>query len=542
MNADGSAWLLRGLLLALLLLLLASGLGEEGGGDEEVLRVSPANAADPARLADGFFSASALLRDSEEPPSAPELSFLSAGAARAPLIVAYPFVPPRLVVPDPAPMRTGRAAAILFRVREGPDDTVLVRLSSGGAVLDSARVVVGGAGWGEGGLRVRPLEEGWQSWTVSAGGESRTAAALVRPAGPPRILVVAGPPTWESRFVVRALEESRARVELVQPLGRGFEVGNLSSPPASAGELAKYDAVVVLAGASLGTAPARALRAYVSREGGGVILAGRARLGEDAPAPATEVRADALDWSLPPELLPLPAADLSTPSVRLGDPPPGATVAARSGAGPLLTLQPLGRGRMVTLGLAETWRWRMERGFGEELAAFWRGLADYAAGGLRSRYLVQTERRIGMVGERVELAVYDLEGGEEPPLLVLERPDGSSHALGLAARAGGVYHAAFVPATPGVYTLRGGDGPALGAFEALAAAGAVPSDGWARLGFLADSSGGRMAPADSAVAVAASLLPPGVERGAFSSRTLSFLFAVLILLAVSEWALRRLWA
>src|SRR5690606_40874535 len=167
----------------------------------------------------------------------------------------------------PARPLVGRAAGIRVSVRGAPGDTCRVLLADAAGPLDSARVVLDAAGVGAVGRRVRPAAPGWQEWTVSAAGETRRVGAWVRSAPPPRVLALSGPPSWEVRYAVRALEESGARVEVRQALGRGLAVGG--DPDAA--RFAEYDVVLLFPGAEL---PARARTALAEHAaaGGGVLL------------------------------------------------------------------------------------------------------------------------------------------------------------------------------------------------------------------------------------------------------------------------------
>src|SRR5690606_36457386 len=107
-----------------------------------------------------------------------------------------------------------------------------------------------------------------------------------------------------------------------------------------------------------------------------------------APTPGT---AAALHWTTPAEVPPLPPLELEVgpvPLVLPGD--AGWTVTGRSGpaGAPFAAARALGAGRVAVLGLPGSCLWRMEGGAVEEHRAFWRGWADWAAGGVPDGPLV----------------------------------------------------------------------------------------------------------------------------------------------------------
>ncbi|HEU4457420.1 MAG TPA: hypothetical protein VFR81_30400, partial [Longimicrobium sp.] len=327
-------------------------------------------------------------RDDAHPPAPAELALLAAAGERAPV---YASIPERVllteasVTPDP---RAGRAAAVSFRLRGRAGDSVLVVLGQQAGAVDSTWVRLDGLGEGAGAFRVRPAAAGWLQWSVAprwrsgdedAGrGAAALAGAWVDSAGPPRVLVRAGFPGWESKFVVRALEESGARVETSLSLGRGLAVDAGGAGAITPARLAAFDAAVVLDGAPLGDRERAALADWASR-GGGVLLVGdRAAAGGFGLARAggggAVVSAQAIRWSLPPELAPLTADRVSGAAVPLGAAVAGTSLGAVTSQGGVLALRPLGRGRAAALALTETWRWRMEAGRVAEHREFWRAL------------------------------------------------------------------------------------------------------------------------------------------------------------------------
>ncbi|HEU0052250.1 MAG TPA: hypothetical protein VFQ39_03690, partial [Longimicrobium sp.] len=142
-----------------------------------------------------------VARASTDAPGEAELELLGAAAARAPLYVALPNDVALVEADAPARALAGRAAAIPFRVRAKADDSVTVTLADETGALDSVRVRTDGAGLAAGAFRVRPPRAGWREWTVTAAGRRTATGAWVDSAGAPRVLVRAGFPGWESKFV-----------------------------------------------------------------------------------------------------------------------------------------------------------------------------------------------------------------------------------------------------------------------------------------------------------------------------------------------------
>lgn len=572
--------LLRAVLLGLLavaLLLLPRG---EGGRAPGVL-VLPAPGAPSGDVdAAGPVLRSALadpppalvVRTSTAPPDESELAILAVLSRRAPVIAALPADAPRVAAEPPARPLVGRAAGIRVSVRGAPGDTVPVLLADAAGPLDSARVVLDAAGVGAIGLRVRPAAPGWQEWTVSAAGETRRVGAWVRSAPPPRVLALSGPPSWEVRYAVRALEESGARVEVRQALGRGLAVGG--DPDAA--RFAEYDVVLLFPGAEL---PARARTALAEHAaaGGGVLLVPPTGTGRtfglpDAAGPLRTASGAGLRWRLPAELSELPAAEVEAAYVPLAASPAGAAPAAFAepqpgvgpgsggpGAGPaadeLLALRPYGRGRAAALGLLDTWKWRVEAGQLEAHREFWRGLVDWLAGGRVDGPEVRAVAPIGATAEPVKVTAVPA-GADIPPAATNGRPgaspaDATPPALRLLRPGGRVEPLALVPDADGTgafagYFLpdtAGGHGIAADAEDepraGYAARDDVAShDAWARLAILAHASGGAMLPADSILArmAAAAVAHPAGSR-------IPWAFIAFLLLAgtaLAEWAIRRL--
>jgi hypothetical protein len=496
------------------------------------------SAAEIGRAAAGPSAPPLIVRETVRAPTAAELDALAAAGGRAPILAAIPERAAVVSVDPPSHPRAGRAAAIPFRVRAAPGAEVMVRLGDEAGALDSVRVRTDDGGRAAGAFRVRPARSGWREWSVEAGERRATVGAWVDTAGAPRVVIRAGLPGWEARFIVRALEESGARVDVRFDLGRGMAVAQGGGDAITPARLAAADVVLVLDGAPLSAGEAAALSRYAAG-GGGVLVAGdrAAALGAiRAGRSATPFDASAIRWTAPAELAVLPADRIRVTAVPFAVVGAPAVLAAGSAQGGLLAVRPLGRGRAASLGLVDTWRWRMEAGRVEEHREFWRGLVDWLASAPREPVIVRPAQSVGSVGVRQEVAVFS--GGATPPeTLLLARPGAATDTLRLAADPArpGVLTASFVPAAEGVYTLTAPSSSARAGFRALRAGAA--DGGWARLGSLVHASGGE-------------LLPPAELAGAVAARTGGtpspplpvawILFGALLLAAAAEWTIRRL--
>jgi hypothetical protein len=541
--------LLRGFVLLLLGLALAlSGVWRSRGGPAAPAWFADARALD--RQADSLLvgrAPPALFRASADAPTAAELETLAAASRRAPLYAALPARAATVEAQAPSRPLSGRAAAVGFRVSAAPNDSVWVRLTDETGVLDSLHVRTDGSGRYAGAFRVRPPRPGWREWSVQAGESAARTGAWVDSAGAPRVSVRAGFPHWESKFIVRALEESGATVETAYDLGRGQFVsagGGGISPE----RLGRADAVVVLHGAPTGDGERRMLLDWAAARGGGVLLVGgQAAAGAAAfavasgPMRARSVDGPALRWTLPPELSPLPADRVRSGAVTFAGARPGAAMAASTAEGGVLALRPLGRGRAGSLALTETWRWRMEAGRVREHREFWRALVDWLASAPRDPVTLTVPEPVGPAGARRDVVVYAMgdAGSSLPPLLVT-RPGRRTDTLSLSPDPSrtGVLRGAFLPADTGLYTFAFAGRAPSGAYRATADAGPA-EDAWQRLAMLAGASGGRMLPADSLRPLMRRLTPEGADTG--SRLPLGWiLFWTLLLAAAAEWAIRRL--
>ena len=498
-------------------------------GPDQIARA--ALAADPSPL---------LVRESVRPPSTAELDALAAASERAPLLAALPEDAPTVAADAPVNPRAGRAAAIPFRVRATPRAQVVVRLADAAGALDSVRLRTDHGGRAAGAFRVRPARPGWREWIVEAADRRAAVGAWVDTAGAPRVLLRAGLPGWESRFIVRALEESGARVDVRFDLGRGMAVGQGGGDAITAARLAASDAVLVLDGAPLSAGETVLLASYATR-GGGVLLAGdRAGAGAFGTvrggSTAAPVDASAIRWTAPAELAPLPADRIRLTAALFSSTGAATVLAASSPQGGLLAMRPLGRGRVAALAITDSWRWRMEGGRVDEHREFWRGLVDWLASAPRDPVTIRPAESVGAPGVRQEVAIFASEGTPLPRALLVTRPGARADTLRLVADPAGpgVVRTSFVPAADGVYTLAVPGSNARAGFRARRG---DADAAWARLTLMAHASGGEvLRRAELARAVAARASGTDAPRPPLAW----LLLAALVLAAGTEWTIRRL--
>lgn len=523
--------ILRGGLIALLLLLLLRpGPWDRSGGGERALhlRGSLDSAGlvrvlrDPPRV---------ILRDAPRPPDGSEMERLRAAARSVPLVVALPRTATLLEAAAPTGLRAGRTAAIGFRLRGAPGDTARLELRDRVGVIDSAAVALDSAGQASGAFRVRPRAPGWQEWTLAWRDGTRTVGAWADSAAAPRVLVHAGLPGWEAKFLARALEESGATTSARYDLGRGLAV-SAGAPGLTAAALQAADVVVVLDGAPLSAAQAELLRGWVER-GGGLLLTGdRAAVAAGLvgrAGPAAPLVGEAVRWQLPPEIAPLPRVPLrATANLLEGG---SSEVLASSAEGAVLVARPVGAGRAAALALGDTWRWRLEAGRVAEHREFWRSLVDHLAGDASGARLTVGPNRPA-AGAPVEIAVWDPTGGAVPRAARVVGARGEDDRVELHAGSDGVARGRYHPPAPGVYRVE-----AAGRTGGFGVGGGEAPGGWGEVALLAAGSGGAAVPAGSAAAVVDRLAPAG-DRPWRPSRGL--LLGAVVVLAGAGWALRRL--
>ena len=441
------------------------------------------------------------------PPAAGVVALL-ADAARGRTVVVEPpqdLTPIRVTAPQ-APVAM-RRAALTVTVRGVPGETVEIAVEDGSRVPDTTFVRIGDDAVESFAFAVLPTRSGAVTWTVRAAGHEARASAWVRPQRAVRTLLVTGPPTWESRFLVRALEAAGGDVSVRQDLGRGQVVGTRAGSnrgdEAASTELDEFDVVAVLGPPGEGAFWSRLAR-WVAERGGGVMLAPGAtgpmasprgfvdavgpmaspRGFVDAAGPVapligvtdaagsmlalwaptgsrTRIAAESIRWAGPAELTPLPPADLVVP-VQPVALPLGATPVAFTESAPgvvdrvVMGAGWLGRGRVVAAGL-ESWNWRMEGGEVEGHTAFWGSVVDWLAGGLRDAWTVSPEP--GVHGVAWSGIVKGDLPESLPVRLPLTRPTRTATGVGVrAAEGAGVTGAVGVARAAGVAGVEREDG------------------------------------------------------------------------------------
>jgi hypothetical protein len=536
---------LPALLRAVVLTLLAAALllpDGEMDGAAPALRVDGARAierAEAALVADP--PPPAVFRSGTSAPSDRELELLAALGRRAPVIAALPPSASGVEARPPVTAAAARSAALPFELRGIPGDTVRVRIADGAGVLDSARVVLDATGHHAGAFRIRPPRGGWREWTVHAGNAVARTGAWVDSGAPPLVVVRAGMPHWESKFVVRALEESGATVRVAYDLGRGMSVAG-GGGALNASALADADAVVVLHAAPLPTAERRVLETWVGSGGGLLLVGGHGSIPgfglASGPLRARSVDGPTVAWTLPPEIAPLPGDPVRVAALSSPGEPFGAVRGAAVGGDGILALRALGRGRVASLGVTESWRWRMEAGSIAEHREFWRTLVDWLAASPRGDHIVVVPTPILAPGARGEARIHARTASAGvPPSLVLIGPGGGSDALRLDPEGSGSFRATFTAADTGVHLLAVTGGTGRAAFRVSDSGMETADAAWSRLALLADRSGGRMVPADSLRSLQASL--PGGSP-ASGLRIAWLLLAAVVAAGGAEWTLRRL--
>jgi hypothetical protein len=185
-------------------------------------------------------------------------------------------------------------------------------------------------------------------------------------------LLVLGRAGWESKFVVAALEERGWSVDARLALSPRTDVVQGRVTPI---DTARYSAVIALDSSALGSAAA--LARYV-RSGGGLIIA--------APLSAATPLAP-LDVGVPRAELPAtepfdttgdPRKTLALTPIALRE---GAVALERRAGGVAVAVRRVERGRVMVVGYADTWRWRMAGGAGAagQHRDWWAGLVASVA-------------------------------------------------------------------------------------------------------------------------------------------------------------------
>lgn len=353
------------------------------------------------------------------PPSRDVATLMAGTAARGnEAVLTVPGATPVLSVTPPVVPISMRRSALGVTLRAGADTDVMVTVDGGSGGADTVSVHVGPTGTATVAVAIEPTRAGSGTWIVRALGETVTTHAWVQPGGAVRVLLLTGTPGWESRYLARALEAAGASLAVHQALGRDQAVSTSGAAlPERMEDLDAWD-VVALVG-PLEAAPAALLRRWVTERGGGllivgptssgggptgvprsaevdpfVLLAPLAPLAQWAPVPPATVRpTDDLRWSGPVEIVPLPAAELSsrsaivpvvgTPVLWSGSPRADADSSADAPAAVYASADWVGRGRIFASGI-ESWPWAMEAGLVDEHRRYWESVVEWLAGGLTS--------------------------------------------------------------------------------------------------------------------------------------------------------------
>jgi hypothetical protein len=187
-----------------------------------------------------------------------------------------------------------------------------------------------------------------------------------------------------------------------------------------------------------------------------------------------------------------------------------------------------GRGRWAALGVEDTWRWALEAGRNEALSAFWRSVADWLDAGLAQPISVSVAPTTAAPGVPVEIRLERFDTMVVRPRELLLSHAGRASDTLVVVWSDDEGQARFVAADTGEFVLGLPGRDSIAGHFADTSAGPA-RDGWARLGMLASSSGGRLVPGDSIDRV--------VRAG--GGNGMLVLFALIILLAFVEWTLRR---
>ncbi|MDA0329473.1 MAG: hypothetical protein O2958_10750 [Gemmatimonadetes bacterium] len=442
------------LALGLLVLLVV---GPRLGGDEtEPLAVdgSTTEVSLAQALATGPFDRPTVYSASTPPSGVTQALLAGAAESGRRVEVIVPGALPALTVSRLGPLVARRRASLYVTVRGTAGARIPLVVDDASGATDTVTVEVGPSGVTTNAIAVEPTRAGANEWTVHAGGASVVAQGWARPEAPLRILMLSGPPTWEGRYLLRALEAAGSDVTVRQELGRERSITTRGAPAtASASALEGYDVLVVLG--PVAASSEASIERWVAERGGGLLLvgsiAGRRASAARTPSSAP-VRADAsrLRWSGPAELIPLPSSDLTVDAAALPVPRSGQRVTSAptltDGTDDVYTtVEWVGRGRIFTTGM-ETWPWAMEAGLGEAHRLYWESVTEWLGGGLRSdTHLVGPTVHVGTVWTgRVE--------GMMPATFELVGPD-RKETLRPVRTSDGAHLVRFLPTEAGGYAL-----------------------------------------------------------------------------------------
>lgn len=437
----------------LLIALVINGVPRFGTGGALITTASTPEQALREEVASGA-SRSIVYVDSI-PPTRVAAGLLAAAAARGRTVaLRTPGLPPAVTaVPPPRPVAR-RRSALGVTVRTNVDGPIVLFVEDGLGQVDSVTIAAGRDGVTNTRIAVEPARAGPARWTIRASvGDvdigSATASAWVRPEAPLRVLVLSGPPGWEMRFLIRALESAGIDLEVQQDLGRGLSVSSTgSTSAASIEDLQRFDVVVTSGGQG---ERATLLDTWVRSRGGGLLVVG------GQTGTRRSVSAADLSWDGPAELVPLPLLDLEV-NVETVPPTEGAVliVGGNDSAPPMgtagvggqeafATAAMVGRGRVVRWGL-ESWPWVMEAGAARAHERSWASIVAWLAGGLRDDVHVT-----GPSGQPWAMWEGEVEGALPPALLV--ETEGGPESLAIQAIDPMRGSVRFVPTTSGAHEL-----------------------------------------------------------------------------------------
>lgn len=482
------------------------------------------------------------VRRDPDAPDAVELGALSALATTRPIAAVLPAPGPELFVAPAGPLAAGRRGALAISLEGPADTTISVFVETAAGSVDTLSARLGDDGTARITAGVEPATPGWKGWRVRALGREARTGAWAEDARPARVALWAAADGWEARYAARALEEAGRELQVRVGLGRGTVVATAAPTP-----LDSIDAFLLLPGARP-TAEERSTIVRRVREGGaGVLIVGAAETQTAGalglPLSNRRAAAGAPAWSLPADLVPLPATTAATRgSIQVADGPPGSVPGVRdAGGAPAMLLRPAGRGRIAWSGLLETWRWRQVDGAADAHTAYWAALADWLAAGTLAgaRLAIPGPARVGAPVRLVRsgpplvcppeggaCAASDAPGPEAP--YVVRGPAGEASAT-LAHDT-----AAFVPDRPGEYALVGPDGRS--PIGVRADSTATADHAFGRLALLAWGSGG----AALAGAELDAWLAAREERRAPGQAMTWALLAAAIAALLAAWTMRRL--
>jgi hypothetical protein len=429
---------------------------------------------------------------------------------------------------------------LTITVRGEPDEKLPLEISGDEGQNDTLTVAVGPSGVSTVQVAVEPGRPGLHRWTVRTPSteDAAHATAWVRPQSRLRVLVLTGPPSWEARYLVRALESSGGEVVVRQELGRDLAVtSDGTGAPQALSDLESFD-VVVAVGAQ---PPSRSvlLDRWMAQQGGGLLTI------DPGDEEALTFATSELAWSGPAELIPLPDADIDVRGVPVttGAHVVGGAVAARQGTPDSFVMATtVGRGRAL-LSRLETWPWVLRGGVPDAHASYWTSVVEWLAGGLTDEVLLRGPRAqpltawvgelegavpstvsVGQDSDVVELATA-VEVATVAPGATTDTDDAAGGGSGV-----GVGSVRFVPVRVGAHPVFVDDAAP---FDALVVHPGDDRLRWVEAALEVGGSGATILAADARVA------PVGLPVGGSDRRTRAQ-FLLLAGLMAAGWSARRI--